>query len=162
MSARSQRALPPVVVALGAVLEGEPADDQADQDQQQRQVEAAEEGGVPLREGGEGRAAGDQHPHLVAVPDRADGVDHDPPLGVVAGEHGQEHADAEVEALQAEVADPEDGDQANQTVVSSMSILYQWSSGAASVGEGERGVVVVTRRLGTSGGSTKGSAPFFA
>jgi beta-hydroxyacyl-ACP dehydratase FabZ len=44
-------------------------------------------------------------------PDRADGVDHDPLLLLALGEEGDEHADAVVEALEDEVADPEDGDQ---------------------------------------------------
>ena len=83
----------------------------ATQDQQQRQVEAGEQGGVPLGEGGEHRAAGGDQPDLVAVPDRADGVDQDAALAVVAAEHGQQHADAEVEALQDEVADEQHGDE---------------------------------------------------
>ena len=59
------------IVVLVAVLERHDPHDQRDQDQRQRQVEAAEQRRVPLREGGEGGAAGDQQPHLVAVPHRA-------------------------------------------------------------------------------------------
>ncbi len=103
--------LPLLTVALGAVLERHAAHDQRQQDQQQRQVEPAEQGRVPLGERREGRAAGHEEPDLVAVPDRADGVDHDPALGFVLGQDGQQHADPEVEALEGEVADPEDCDQ---------------------------------------------------
>ena len=44
--------------ALVAVFEGDAAGDEGEQDEQQRQVEAGEEGGVPLGEGGEHGAAG--------------------------------------------------------------------------------------------------------
>ncbi len=62
------------------------------------------------------RATGHQQPDLVAVPDRSDGVHHDPAVGVVAADEGQQHADAEVEALQHEVAGPERGDQQESDV----------------------------------------------
>ena len=96
---------------LGAVLERHPAQDQPHQHQQQRQVEPGEQGGVPAGEGREGGAARGQQPHLVAVPGGADGVDHHAAFLVVSTEHGQEHGDAEVEALQEEEADPQNGDQ---------------------------------------------------
>ena len=83
MIARSQRRRQSASSRLCAVLERDPAHDQREQDQQQRQVEAAEQRGVPLRERGERGAAGDEQPDLVAVPDRADGVDQDAALGVV-------------------------------------------------------------------------------
>ena len=54
-------------------------------------------------------APADDQPHLVAVPGRADGVDEDAPLQVVATEEGVQHADAEVEPFEHEEADPEDG-----------------------------------------------------
>ena len=91
------------------------------EDEKERQVETAEHRCVPVRERREGRATGRQHPHLVAVPDRADGVEHDPAAllgvgGLLAGhslcaaEDGQQDADAEVEALEDEVAGPEDAE----------------------------------------------------
>ena len=56
----------------------------ATQDQEQREVEAREQRRVPAGEGGERRAAGDEQPHLVAVPHRADRVDqHRALVGVV-------------------------------------------------------------------------------
>ncbi len=109
--------LPARLGPLVAVLEAEVAHDERDEDEQERQVETAEQRCVPVREGGEGGTTRGEHPHLVAVPDRADGVDEQPPalLGVdgvsgvaLAAEHGQEHADTEVEALEHEVARPQD------------------------------------------------------
>ena len=61
-------------------------------------------------ERGEHRRAGDDQPDLVAVPERADGVDRRPALGLVAADDAVQHADAEVEALEDEEAGPEDGD----------------------------------------------------
>ena len=90
---------------------GDAAHDQTDQDEQQGQIEAGEERRVPLGEGGEGRAARGEQPHLVAVPDRTDGAECDAPVGLVAGDQRQQHADAEVEALEEEVAGPQDRDQ---------------------------------------------------
>ena len=113
---------PRVGVDLVAVVQTHAADDEGDEDEGQGEVEAAEKGGVPLREGREHRAARGEDPHLVAVPDRADGVEHDPLAGlgvggaggallVAAAEDGQQHADPEVEAFEGEIADPEDGDE---------------------------------------------------
>ena len=102
---------PAVTVDLAPVLEGEAAHDERDEDEQQREVEAGEQARVPLGEGGEGRAARHEQPDLVAVPDRADGVDRDPAVVLGASDHGQQHADAEVEAFEDEVAGPEDGDE---------------------------------------------------
>src|SRR6185295_5614737 len=105
-------AAPPAnVVPLAAVFEGDPAHDESDQDDQQRQVEAGEQRRVPLRKGGEGGTAGDEQPHLVAVPDRADGVDEQPALAIVPAEHRQQDADAEIEALEQEIAGPEQRDE---------------------------------------------------
>ena len=104
-------ASPCVVVDLPAVLQCHPAQDERDQDQQQRQVEAGEQRRVPLGEGGEGGAAGDEEPHLVAVPDRPDRAECDTAVGLVARDQRQQHADAEVEALQDEVAGPQHGDE---------------------------------------------------
>ena len=96
---------------LGAIFKGDAANDQADQQQEQGQIEAAEHGGVPVREGGKGRAAGRQQPDFVAIPDGADGVDDGAAFLIVLAKEGQEHAHAEVEAFQEEEADPQDGDQ---------------------------------------------------
>ncbi len=113
--AEEDRAIPPRPparrITLAAVLEGDTAHDERDEDQEQREVEPREQRGVPAGEGSEGRAAGREEPHLVAVPDRPDRVDHHPPVGVVLGQKRQQRSDAEIESLEHEVADPEDGDQ---------------------------------------------------
>ena len=114
-AARDQRPLPAIAPAFGVAfapeLEADVADDQADQDQEEGQVEARKEGRVPLREGGEGGAAGDQQPDLVAVPDRPDRVQDRAPLLLVVADDADQHADPEVEPLEQEVAEPEDRDQ---------------------------------------------------
>ena len=102
----SARARPAVVLA--PELERDAAHDQRDEDQEEREVEAGEERRVPLREGGERGAAGDDQPHLVAVPHRPDRMQHGAALGLVAPDGAHQHPDAEVEALEHEVADPED------------------------------------------------------
>ena len=54
--------------------------------------------------------ARDDHPRLVEVPDRADRVDEHPAVGLVLPEEREGHADAEVEAVEHEVADEHEGD----------------------------------------------------
>ena len=102
---------PARALALRAPLERDDADDQEDEDEQQRDVEAREHRRVPGRERREGRAAGDDEPDLVPVPDRPDRPQHRRALVVVAADERQQHPDAEVEALEHEVPGPEDGDQ---------------------------------------------------
>ena len=52
----------------------------------------------------------DDEPHLVAVPERTDGVDRDAALEIGLADHRVQRADAEVEALEDEEPRPEDGD----------------------------------------------------
>jgi hypothetical protein len=96
--------------ALRAPLERDHADDQEDEHEQQGDVEAGEHRRVPRREGGEGGASRDDEPDLVAVPDGPDRLEHDSALALVAGQERQQHADAEVEALEQEVPGPEERD----------------------------------------------------
>ena len=96
---------------LAPELEGDAAHDEGDDDQEQREVEAAEHRGVPLGEGGERGPSGHDQPHLVGVPERADGIDDHPPLPVVPADHRQQDSHAEVEPLEEEVAGPEHGDE---------------------------------------------------
>ena len=98
-------------VALAAELEGGAAGHQRRQQQHQRQVEGGEPGGVPAGEGGEDGGAGHDQPHLVAVPQRPDRVDHRAPPGLVAADDPVQHADAQVEPLQHEEAGPQHGDE---------------------------------------------------
>ena len=76
---------PSGVVDLAPVLERHPPRHEGQQDDEQRQVEGGEHRAVPEGEGCEGGGTGDDEPHLVAVPGRADGVDRHPALGVVPG-----------------------------------------------------------------------------
>jgi hypothetical protein len=108
----SPRRPPARVVALLAPFEGDDADDEEDEDEEQREVEGREHRRVPRRERRERRAGGDDEPDLVAVPDGTDGLEHRAALALVARQEGQQDADAEVEALEEEVAAPEDRDQA--------------------------------------------------
>ena len=96
---------------FAAPLERDDANDQEHEHEQQGEVEARERGGVPGREGGEGRAARYHQPDLVAVPHRTDRIEHRPPVVLVARQEREQGADAEVEALEQEVAGPEDGDE---------------------------------------------------
>ena len=98
--------------ALLAPLEREHAHDQEREDEEEGEVEAREHRRVPDREGGERRAAGDHEPDLVPVPDRPDRLEHRRAVALAPAEDGQEHADAEVEALEHEVARPEEREQA--------------------------------------------------
>ena len=72
---------------------------------------------------------------------------------VVAAEHGQQHADAEVEALEEEVAGPQHGDQQEPEG-------GEFHVGAPSVGEGERALGVVGVVGGCGDGSPSGSRPW--
>src|SRR5262249_43191154 len=94
---------PARALALLAPLERDHADDQEEEDEQQGEVEAREHRPVPGGEGGEGRAPGRYEPHFVAVPDRADRLEHLAALPLVPGEERQQHPDPEVEALEQEV-----------------------------------------------------------
>ncbi len=98
-------------VALLAPFKRDDSDDQEHQDQQDRDVEAREQRRVPGREGGERSSRGEDQPHLVAVPHRPDGLEHEAAFALVAGEDREQHPDAEVEPLEQEVAPPKDGDQ---------------------------------------------------
>ena len=104
-------ATPLQAAALAAVLERDPAHDQRHQDEQQRQVEAAEQRGVPRRERREQGAAGGEQPDLVAVPHRAERGQQRALLALVLAQDRQQHADAVVEALEHEVADEQDCDE---------------------------------------------------
>ena len=93
--------------------------------EQQREVEAREHRPVPGRERREGRAARDDEPDLVPVPDRPDRLEHRPPLALVARQERQQHPDAEVEALEHEVAAPQDGDQDEPEILRGSSVGHR-------------------------------------
>ena len=58
-------------------------------------------------EGGEDGRAGDDQPHLVAVPEGTDRVDRNAALDVAAADHAVQHPDAQVEALEHEEPGPQ-------------------------------------------------------
>ena len=87
---------PPAHRLLAAELDGHRAEDQRHQQQHERQVKAREHGRIHVREGRKQRTAARHQPHLVAIPDRPDGVEHDAPLLVAFGEQMQcSHAQVE-------------------------------------------------------------------
>ncbi len=90
-------------------LERDAPPHQGGEEDDQGQIEGREHGGVPAGEGGERRRSRHDQPDLVAVPDGPDRVDQHAPLQVVAPDERVQHADPEVEPLQHEEADPEDG-----------------------------------------------------
>ena len=100
-----------VMVAL-APLERQHAHDQEHEQQQQRDVEAREHRRVPRRERREHGGARDHEPDLVAVPNRADRAEHHVAVFLVPRQDRQQQPDAEVEALEHEVAPEEEGDDA--------------------------------------------------
>ena len=57
------------------------------------------------------RASGDDQPDFVAVPHRADRVEHRPPVALVTAQERQQGPHAEIEALEQEVGAPEDRDE---------------------------------------------------
>ena len=104
------RVAPARVVDLGAVVETDGPEEQAEQHQQHRHVEARERGAVDHRPGREDRAAGGDEPHLIAVPVGADGIDGDAPFRVVARDEWQQRADAHIHAVGDSEADQQRAD----------------------------------------------------
>ena len=96
---------------LRAPLERHDADNQADKNEEQSKIHAGEHGCVPLGERREGRPAGGQQPHLVAVPVGADRTHHLRAFTIALGCERKEHADTEVEAFEDEVDRPQNGDE---------------------------------------------------
>ena len=94
-----------------SVFEADRAQDQREQHQEHRKVEAGEAQRIERRPGREDRAAAQDEPDLVAFPDRADGVDGDAPFVVGLGDEGQQRADAHVEAVGDGEADQQDAQQ---------------------------------------------------
>ncbi len=97
---------PAGAVDLAAELEGHAAQDQREEQQHQRRVEAREHDGVGPGEGREGHAARGDEPHLVAVPEGAHGVHEDALVGLAFREEGEQRAQAQVEAVEHEVHGP--------------------------------------------------------
>ena len=106
------RRLPARGLCLLAPLERHDPYDQQHEDEEKGEVEAREHRRVPHGKCRERGAAGDDEPDLVSVPDGPDRLEHRRPVGLVPADDGQERADAEVEALEHEIARPENAEQA--------------------------------------------------
>jgi hypothetical protein len=102
---------PGSALALGPVFEADRPQNQREQHQEHRQVEAGKAQRIERRPGREDRAAAQDEPDLIAFPDRADGIDRDAPLDVGLGRERQQRADAHVEAVGDGEADQEDTEQ---------------------------------------------------
>jgi hypothetical protein len=81
--------------------------DQRGEHQEHGDVEAGERGGVDRRPSREHRAAAEDQPDLIALPDRPDGVDGDAPLDVLTCHIRQQHRHSQVEAVHDGEADQE-------------------------------------------------------
>ena len=104
-------AAPARVGHLAAVLEAHRPEEQGEEHEQQRPVEAREGGGIDQGPGGkDGPARGDE-PDLVPVPVGAHRVDDDAPLGVVLAQEGEQGADPHIHAVGDGEADKEDAHQ---------------------------------------------------
>ena len=103
--------VPHPTVDLAAELDSDGPPHEEPEHHHQRQVEPAEGNG---KEDGEDakdcRARGDE-PDLVAVPDRADGLEDGAPLAVGAGDDEVQDSGAQVKAVQDDVDDQEQGDE---------------------------------------------------
>ena len=130
------RCSPPRRLALRPPLERHDPDDEEEENEQEREVEAGEHRRVPGRERREGGAARDDEPDLVAVPYRPDRAERDRPLLVVLRHERQQHADAEVEALEQEVPRPEHRDEDEPERLAGPSVAHR----------GKRELVAVRRR----------------
>ena len=92
-------------------LDARRAEDEHDQQEHEARVEAAEQGRVGIGEHGEHGPSERHQPDLVPIPERADGVDRQPPLGLVLGDERVQDADPEVEAVEDGVAGQEHPEQ---------------------------------------------------
>src|SRR5262249_19535468 len=108
------------------------------------QVHAGKHGRVPGGVRGEQGGPGDDQPHLVAIPQRPDGVDSGPATRLILADRGVQHADAEVEPLQDKEHGPQDRDdyepewdKTTHTFVSPL--VLDGRDGGIRVGFGTRG-----------------------
>ncbi len=102
---------PGAVLHLAAIDDGDRADHQACQCDYHRRIEAGEGRGIDHGPGREDRAGTQDQPDLVALPDRADGIDDDAPLAILARHEGQQDQAAKVEAVGQRKADQQHAQQ---------------------------------------------------
>ena len=86
-----------------AELDADSTQHQQPQHHHQREIEAAEAGGIQQRESEIQRAACGQQPHFIAIPYRTDSTNHGAPLFVIAGDEQMDCASSEIEAIQQNV-----------------------------------------------------------
>ena len=84
---------------LVAECEAHGPQDECDQQQEHRQVQPRERGGVEQGPGGEGRAAAEDEPDLVALPHRLDPGQQRTPLGIGAAREAEGGPDPQVEPV---------------------------------------------------------------
>ena len=78
-------------------------DDQAEQYEHDRKIEARERSGIGKRERREERTTSGKEPHFVTVPHRADAATQDRLLLLGLTKDGIEHTDAKIEAIEHEI-----------------------------------------------------------
>ena len=96
-----------MILDLGAKLHRHRSKDERGQKQHEGGVKARENSGVGLRKGGEEDPPKRNEPHFVAVPQRPDRVDGDPPLAVVRRHEGMKDSDSKIKSIEDCVADQE-------------------------------------------------------
>ena len=101
---------PPGHRLLAPELNRDGAENQGEQEEDERVVEAREDGRVHFRKGREQRAAAGHQPDLVPVPHRADRVQHQPPVLVLFRKQMQ-NADAQIEPVEDRITGQQDADQ---------------------------------------------------
>src|SRR5690606_13179187 len=112
-------------------LDRDGAADQAEEQHHDREVERREDRRVGLRERREERAAEGDEPHLVAVPQRADAVEREAPLGVAAHEDVDD-PDPEIEAVEDRVAEQQEREEHEPEDVEVHAQPPFWSSSSSS------------------------------
>ncbi len=95
-----EETLPQLVVDVRAELNADAAQHEEPQHHRQRQIKAAEAGGVEQRKCEVQRSTGGEQPNLVAVPYRADGTQDGTALLVVPGDEEMDRAGSEIKAVQ--------------------------------------------------------------
>ena len=154
--ARGKAVIPERAVLGVAVaeFEGEPAEDQGEQHQQDREIDGRNDDGEGDREGGEQADAAENEPSLVAVPDRRDRVHHQV-ARITVGREIVEHADAEIEAVERDIqedADGEDGGPDRNQVERGHQRVSAVTDASASIGD-------FGRPLPTAASSSEAAGP---
>ena len=88
---------------MRTIFERDRTDDQAEQYEHDRKIEAGECSGIGKRERREERTASGKEPHFVAVPHRADTTAQDRLLFLGLTKDGIEHADTKIETIEHEI-----------------------------------------------------------